>query len=405
MKRGLILVLVLVYALAGTCFAETDVPTTVKAVQEAYYEAINAEGDGDVKYQELHMLAENLKTALSKNDRSAVEDDCVLLYGDFDDFSDEELLQKTDQFLEYVVDADDDKLSALMRKFQTMSSVSGTIEPKSIAIEVSDISEFVDEIGLTPQTVGYLLAMLDVYDYSWLGGDELLQFTDTGFTFNWKAVGAYEMSLTGDTAADTIEELARGCSGDKVVRLQERLNELGFSVGTVDGSYGKKTEFAVRDFQERNGLSVTGIADVDTQELLYSDNALATHFGFTIDEFISRFFETSEKNFRIAEENGSYNVYGYGSIDASFAFETDSLGHVTSISFDGRNIKKNGQNHLYACLYAFGVIHPDLSGKSLVNEFKRICGSGEIVTEDGIEYPYMESSKLNVLWFTMKIKN
>ena len=99
MKRGLILVLVLVYALAGTCFAETDVPTTVKAVQEAYYEAINAEGDGDVKYQELHMLAENLKTALSKNDRSAVEDDCVLLYGDFDDFSDEELLQKIDCFM------------------------------------------------------------------------------------------------------------------------------------------------------------------------------------------------------------------------------------------------------------------------------------------------------------------
>ena len=53
MKRGLILVLVLVYALAGTCFAETDVPTTAKAVREAYYEAINAEGDGDVKYQEL----------------------------------------------------------------------------------------------------------------------------------------------------------------------------------------------------------------------------------------------------------------------------------------------------------------------------------------------------------------
>ena len=78
---------------------------------------------------------------------------------------------------------------------------------------------------------------------------------------------------------------------------------------------------------------------------------------------------------------------------------------VMSSSFDGRNIKKNGQNHLYACLYAFGVIHPDLSGKSLVNEFRRICGSGEIVTEDGIEYTYMESSKLNVLWFTMKIKN
>ena len=49
MKRGLILVLVLVYALAGTCFAETDVPTTVNAVHVVFYEGFNAECDCVVK--------------------------------------------------------------------------------------------------------------------------------------------------------------------------------------------------------------------------------------------------------------------------------------------------------------------------------------------------------------------
>lgn len=37
------------------------------------------------------------------------------------------------------------------------------------------------------------------------------------------------------------EELAKGSKGDAVVELQERLNELGYSVGAVDGDFGNKT--------------------------------------------------------------------------------------------------------------------------------------------------------------------
>lgn len=58
-----------------------------------------------------------------------------------------------------------------------------------------------------------------------------------------------------------------------VYSLQARLKELYFISSEADGSYGQGTEDAVKAFQEANGLNATGIADVETQELLFSDSA------------------------------------------------------------------------------------------------------------------------------------
>lgn len=246
MKKFLTWVIIFLLAAMGTTLAENSETETVRT---AYYEAINAEGDGDVKYNELHDTADNIREALIAGNRSEVEENCILMYGDISMMSDEELLQRTEDFLAYVVDDDGDKLSALMSRFQSMDSVKGLIEPTKVSIEVSDISQFVAELGLSNKAVGYVLAVVDIYDYSWLGGDEFLQFTDAGFTFNWTAVGSYELTLTEYASAATMEELARGSKGDQVVRLQERLNELGFSVGTVDGSYGKKRNLPFKIFK------------------------------------------------------------------------------------------------------------------------------------------------------------
>lgn len=67
----------------------------------------------------------------------------------------------------------------------------------------------------------------------------------------------------------TFEELTRGDRGDAVQALQNRLNELGYSVGTADGIFGGKTEDAIRGYQKDHGLLVTGVADIATQNLLY----------------------------------------------------------------------------------------------------------------------------------------
>lgn len=63
--------------------------------------------------------------------------------------------------------------------------------------------------------------------------------------------------------------LQKGNSGDAVKKLQSKLIELGFLNDKADGSYGAKSEEAVKAFQASVGLEATGIADELTQEKLF----------------------------------------------------------------------------------------------------------------------------------------
>jgi len=73
------------------------------------------------------------------------------------------------------------------------------------------------------------------------------------------------------------KELKKGSKGEEVRQLQERLVELGYLTGKADGSYGNKTKEAVELFQVINtpyyDAIVDGIADVDTQVLLFNKSA------------------------------------------------------------------------------------------------------------------------------------
>ena len=53
--------------------------------------------------------------------------------------------------------------------------------------------------------------------------------------------------------------LYRGCTGDAVKTLQDKLNALGYNSGNVDGIFGAKTYAAVTAFQKANSLGVDGI--------------------------------------------------------------------------------------------------------------------------------------------------
>ena len=63
--------------------------------------------------------------------------------------------------------------------------------------------------------------------------------------------------------------LYRGCTGDAVKTLQEKLNAKGFDSGNVDGIFGAKTYAAVTAFQKANGLGVDGIVGKLTWGKLY----------------------------------------------------------------------------------------------------------------------------------------
>jgi hypothetical protein len=65
-------------------------------------------------------------------------------------------------------------------------------------------------------------------------------------------------------------------SGPDVLALQERLSELGYPVGELDGKYGPATATAVRAFQRDHGLHVDGVAGPMTLgELAAADAAEA----------------------------------------------------------------------------------------------------------------------------------
>lgn len=69
------------------------------------------------------------------------------------------------------------------------------------------------------------------------------------------------------------QNLSLGSQGEDVKKLQ---TALGFTGSDVDGIYGKKTQQAVMDYQNKKNLTVDGIAGQQTQSALYSGSNGAT---------------------------------------------------------------------------------------------------------------------------------
>jgi peptidoglycan-N-acetylglucosamine deacetylase len=59
-------------------------------------------------------------------------------------------------------------------------------------------------------------------------------------------------------------KIINGSSGEAVRELQKFLNELGYDLGPIDGSFGPLTEIAVRTFQFDQGLEADGIVEDNT---------------------------------------------------------------------------------------------------------------------------------------------
>lgn len=81
--------------------------------------------------------------------------------------------------------------------------------------------------------------------------------------------GGYAEEITPEPALGT------GSWGEKVLKLQERLKDLGYYEGELDGQFGQGTRDAVVAFQKKNGLEPDGYAGAETQSMLYSEEAKA----------------------------------------------------------------------------------------------------------------------------------
>lgn len=87
---------------------------------------------------------------------------------------------------------------------------------------------------------------------------------------------------SGDTVGDkmgrawdkTKDKVAGNGTADRDVRAaQEALKEKGFNPGPIDGVMGPRTSAAVRDFQQKENLTVTGRLDAETRSRLMASSA------------------------------------------------------------------------------------------------------------------------------------
>ena len=146
-----------------------------------------------------------------------------------------------------------------------------------------------------------------------------------------------------------------------VVPLQRRLKALGYLSGSADGYFGSNTYRAVRNFQSRNGLSVTGVADSGTQQLLYSSSARPASGSSSSGSGSSTGYRLlywgcrgdAVKRLQQALIDAGYKsyvrsadgIYGQWTYDAVRAYQRD-----VGLSVDGI-AGRNTQNKLYGTKY------------------------------------------------------
>lgn len=68
------------------------------------------------------------------------------------------------------------------------------------------------------------------------------------------------------------QDVRAGDTGDEALRVQTRLRQLRY-LYTADGQFGPTSELALKYFQKKHGLKQTGVADRQTQEILFSARA------------------------------------------------------------------------------------------------------------------------------------
>ena len=167
------------------------------------------------------------------------------------------------------------------------------------------------------------------------------------------------------------EEMSKGSKGDAVVKLQNKLNELGYSVGKADGDFGGKTEKAIKQFQKDNGLEETGVVDDETFSVLFSDNSNAS----SSDTPTSDIPTSNDALFLVegADGYGYCNANGEVIIPCQWAESTAFSGGLAAvrrkkdgswgcINTDGELVIPCDFKQVYISEYGYAIVQKNVAG-------------------------------------------
>ena len=82
-----------------------------------------------------------------------------------------------------------------------------------------------------------------------------------------------------------MKELKFGSNGDKIKRLQERLKELNYYHGNIDGIFSMSLESSVKNWQKDNYFKVTGVIDLALWEIIFQKNIRNSDFSVNYSHF------------------------------------------------------------------------------------------------------------------------
>src|SRR5699024_9180641 len=74
--------------------------------------------------------------------------------------------------------------------------------------------------------------------------------------------------VTKEIKAFSPQVIQHGAIGDDVIELQARLKHIGFYTGEIDGVFGWRTYWALRNFQYEFGMPIDGMAGQQTKDML-----------------------------------------------------------------------------------------------------------------------------------------
>lgn len=160
-----------------------------------------------------------------------------------------------------------------------------TEEPEVTATPFATITKgyegsIVEEIQSRLMELGYMDSDEPTEHYGSLTVTAVKAFQrHNGLSADGTTGGATYSLLMNPSAKEYV--MQSGDSGEDVEAVQQRLFELGYisNKSNITGTFGDKTETAVRDFQTSNKLTADGKVGNKTLQLLYSDNVVSKFYS------------------------------------------------------------------------------------------------------------------------------
>ena len=163
--------------------------------------------------------------------------------------------------------------------------------------------------------------------------------------------------------ATLYSQVGYGSKGDTVKKLQQLLNQGDYNLD-VDGSFGPKTQAAVKDYQKKNGLAVDGIVGKNTW------NTLTTMSASNTDTTPSGDTTEAPSTEAATPENSGFNYGDYQESDVVKQAQQMLQEHMANKPGDYQSAYADQINAILEQILNRDKFSYDLNGDALYQQYK-----------------------------------